>query len=88
MAAKPTTKSQIIKNLSESTNLSKKDVVAFLDALVAHIHADLGNADTPLPTIANWVARNLMRNPATVLPQVGLEFIWVHDAKHGGQSLP
>ena len=42
MAAKPTTKSQIIKNLSESTILSKKYGVALLDALVAPIHADLG----------------------------------------------
>lgn len=38
---KATTKSQIIKNLSETTNLSKKDVTALLDALMAHIHTDL-----------------------------------------------
>lgn len=38
---KATTKSQIIKNLAESTNLSKKDVTALLDALTSHIHTDL-----------------------------------------------
>jgi DNA-binding protein HU-beta len=42
MAAKPTTKSQIIKNLAEKTGLTKKQVVEFLDALVEHIHNDLG----------------------------------------------
>lgn len=42
MAAKPTTKSQIIKNLAEKTGLTKKQVVEFLDALVDHIHTDLG----------------------------------------------
>jgi len=38
---KATSKSAIIKNLAESTELSKKQVMALLDALTAHIHADL-----------------------------------------------
>ncbi|HMO35582.1 MAG TPA: HU family DNA-binding protein [Gemmatales bacterium] len=38
---KATTKSGIIKNLSEATGLSKKDVTAVLDALTDHIHTDL-----------------------------------------------
>ena len=39
---KATTKSQIIKNLAESTSLTKKNVTDLLDALMAHIHTDLG----------------------------------------------
>jgi nucleoid DNA-binding protein len=38
---KATTKSQIIKNLAESTSLTKKNVTDLLDALLAHIHTDL-----------------------------------------------
>lgn len=38
---KATTKSGIIKNLSETTGLSKKDVTTLLDALGDHIRGDL-----------------------------------------------
>lgn len=39
---KATTKSGMIKNLSETTGLAKKDVTALLDALADHIRGDLG----------------------------------------------
>ena len=47
------------------------------------VRADLSNADTPQPTIANSVTCNLMCDSAPILPGVGLELICVQDAKHG-----
>ncbi len=68
MAAKPKTKTQIISALAESTELSKKDVSAVIDAMVqmAYKEAKVGFTVPGLGklVVVNRKAR-MGRNPAT-----------------------
>jgi len=62
-AAKPATKSEILKSLSESTGLSKKEVVAVFDALNGLIKKELSKKS--LFSIPGLVRLKVIKKPAT-----------------------
>ncbi len=66
--AKPMTKSQIVAGVAEATELSKKQTVAAIEALVALAYKNAKNSFT-LPGLGKLVLVNrkarLGRNPAT-----------------------
>lgn len=62
-AAKPATKSEILKSLSDSTGLSKKDVVSVFDALNGLIKKELGKKK--LFSIPGLVRLKVIQKPAT-----------------------
>jgi nucleoid DNA-binding protein len=62
-AAKAPTKSEILKNLSESTGLSKKEVVGVFDALNGLIKKEL--AKRSLFSIPGLVKLKVVKKPAT-----------------------
>ncbi|MEK7524245.1 MAG: HU family DNA-binding protein [Patescibacteria group bacterium] len=68
--AKGMTKSQILAKLAEKTGLAKKQVVEFLDALVALAYKEVkGAGEFTLPGLGKLVkkhrAARMGRNPAT-----------------------
>ena len=68
--AKKMTKSQILQALAEKTGTSKKDVVAFLDALVGLAYAEVKNSgEFTIPGVGKLVKKHrnarVGRNPAT-----------------------
>jgi DNA-binding protein HU-beta len=65
MASKPTTKSALIKSLAEQTELSKKQIVAVLDALSESIKKDLRNKSIGVFTVPGLVKFKLVMNPFT-----------------------
>lgn len=62
-AAKPATKSEILKSLSESTGLSKKEVVAVFEALNGLIKKELSKKS--LFSIPGLVRLKVIKKPAT-----------------------
>jgi nucleoid DNA-binding protein len=61
-SSKPTTKSEIISNLSEKTGLKRKDVVAVFDELSVMIKRDLKNVG--LFNVVGLMKVKLVRKPA------------------------
>lgn len=68
MAGKPLTKAQLITTLAESTGLSKKEIIAVMDAQMALAYTEAKNGFT-IPGIGKLVVVNrkarMGRNPAT-----------------------
>lgn len=64
-AAKARTKSQIIADLAEQTELTKKDVRAVLEALSTLIKKDLSRRGPGTFTIPGLVKLRVVRKPAT-----------------------
>ena len=61
---KATTKSALIKNLADQTELSKKQVIAFLDALAEAIRNDLKNKNVGVFTLPGLVKFKLITKKA------------------------
>src|SRR5258708_2240913 len=64
-AAKPATKSDILKSLTDNTGLSKKDVVGILDGLTDLIKRELGKKGPGMFTIPGLIKLKLVHKPAT-----------------------
>ncbi|MEM6690506.1 MAG: HU family DNA-binding protein [Planctomycetota bacterium] len=65
-AAKPATKTQILQNISEETELSKKDVAAVFDALSGEIEKALkkgGPGQFAIPGLCKIVLRDVPAKP-------------------------
>jgi nucleoid DNA-binding protein len=62
-AAKPATKSEILKSLAESTGLSKKEVTSVLDALHGMIKKELSKKG--VFSIPGLVRLKVIKKPAT-----------------------
>ncbi len=61
---KPPTKTQILTNIAEATDLTKKDVAAVLDALSAEIKKNLGTRGPGAFTIPGLVKVEKKKVPA------------------------
>ena len=64
-AKKPPTKSEIYSNIAESTDLTKKQVAAVIDALSAEIEKNLGKRGPGQFTIPGLCKITVQRKPAT-----------------------
>lgn len=75
-APKPPTKSEIMSNIAEATELTKKDVAAVFEALTAEIEKAISKRNGPgqftIPGLCKIVVRHkpamparMVRNPAT-----------------------
>lgn len=73
---KPPTKSEIMNNMAEATGLTKKEIVAVMDALTAEIENNVGKKGGPgmftIPGLCKIVVQNKpalpkrqVRNPGT-----------------------
>lgn len=67
---KPMTKSQLVAYLAEKSGMSKKDVAAFWDLLIATVYSEVKDAGVcTLPGLGKMVkqhrAARMGRNPAT-----------------------
>ena len=62
---KPPTKSEIYASISESTELTKKQVAAVVDALAAEIQKSLGKRGAGQFTIPGLCKITVQRKPAT-----------------------
>ena len=73
---KPPTKSEIMNNLAEATGLTKKEIVAVMEALTAEIEKNIGKKGGPgmftIPGLCKIVVQNKpalgkreVRNPGT-----------------------
>ena len=73
---KPPTKSEIMNNMAEATGLTKKEIVAVMDALTAEIETNVGKKGGPgmftIPGLCKIVVQNKpalpkrqVRNPGT-----------------------
>ena len=69
-AIKPPTKSQILAEMAESTELTKKDVATVLDALTAQISGQLGKGGSGQFTIPGLCKIVVQHKPATKKRQV------------------
>ena len=63
-AKKPLTKTELMANIAATTQLSKKDVAAVLEALCAEIQKSLGNKGAGAITIPGLVKIEKKRVPA------------------------
>lgn len=64
--AKPLTKSEVLQQLAEKTNLTKKQVSEVFEALTELIRKELGNKKGPgLFTIPGLLKLRVVRKPAT-----------------------
>lgn len=63
--AKAPTKSEVLKNLSENTGLSKKEIAAVIDGLAGLIKKDLGKKGAGVFSIPGLVKLKVVRKPAT-----------------------
>jgi nucleoid DNA-binding protein len=64
-AKKPPTKSEIYANIAETTELSKRQVSAVIDALAAEIEKNLGRRGPGQFTIPGLCKITVQRKPAT-----------------------
>jgi nucleoid DNA-binding protein len=62
--SKPATKSEIVKTLTESTGLSKKDVAGLFDGLTNIIKRELGKKGPGIVTIPGLVKLKVVNKPA------------------------
>ena len=62
---KPPTKSEIYANIAESTELSKREVAAVIDALAAEMQKSLGRRGCGQFTIPGLCKVTVQRKPAT-----------------------
>jgi nucleoid DNA-binding protein len=62
---KPATKTEVLSNIAEATELSKKDVAAVLDALGAEIKKGVGKRGPGAFTIPGLCKIVVQRKPAT-----------------------
>ena len=65
MAKKPMTKSEILSSISETTELTKKDVAGVFDALAALIKKSLGKAGAGQISLPGLMKITVQRKPAT-----------------------
>ena len=63
--AKPATKTEVLSNIADATELSKKDVAAVLDALGAEIKKGIGKRGPGAFTIPGLCKIVVQRKPAT-----------------------
>ncbi len=64
-AAKPRTKSEIYRELSEGTELSRKQIVSVFEAMSGMISKDLGKRGPGVFTIPGLLKVKVVRKPAT-----------------------
>ncbi len=64
-ASKPRTKSEIYRELSERTELSRKQVVAVFDEMATMIKKDLGKRGPGVFTVPGLMKVKVVRKPAT-----------------------
>ncbi len=64
-ATKPRTKSEIYRELSERTELSRKQVVAVFDEMASMIKKDLGRRGPGVFTVPGLMKVKVVRKPAT-----------------------
>ena len=64
-AKKPRTKSEILKSISENTELTKKEVTAVFDEMAAMIQKDLKKNGPGVFTIPGLAKVKVARKPAT-----------------------
>lgn len=62
---KPRTKSEILREIAETTGLTRKDVVAVFDAMSGMIKKDLGRRGVGVFTIPSLAKIRVVRKPAT-----------------------
>jgi nucleoid DNA-binding protein len=66
MATKPMTKSEVYKNLSDDTDLSRKDIAAVFDSLAALMKKNLAGRNAPgLFTVPGLMKIKVVKKPAT-----------------------
>jgi len=63
--AKPATKTEILKSLSDQTGLSKKEVTSILDGLNDIIKRELGKKGAGVVTVPGLVKLKVVNQPAT-----------------------
>jgi len=63
-AVKPRTKTDILKNISETTNLTRKEVVAVFEEMGALMKKDLGRRGPGVFTIPGLVKCRVVSKPA------------------------
>ena len=63
--AKPATKTEIVKSLSDQTGLSKKEVTGLFDGLSTLIKRELGKKGPGVITIPGLVKLKVVHKPAT-----------------------
>ena len=64
-AAKPRTKTEILRELSERTGLARKDITAVFDEMGLLMKKDLGNRGPGTFTIPGLVKCRVVKKPAT-----------------------
>ncbi|TFG47191.1 MAG: DNA-binding protein [Candidatus Brocadiia bacterium] len=64
-SAKPATKSEIISNIAEATQLTRKQVASVLDALSDQIKAGVGKKGTGVFALPGLVKILVIQKPAT-----------------------
>ena len=62
---RPLSKSQVIGNIAEETNLSRKEVSAVFDALGGEIRKALGKSGAGVFNVAGLMKVKIVRKPAT-----------------------
>ena len=62
---KPRTKSEILREIAETTGLTRKDVVAVFDSMSGMIKKDLGRRGAGVFTIPGLAKIRVVRKPAT-----------------------
>lgn len=62
---KPRTKSEILREIAETTGLTRKDVVAVFDSMAGMIKKDLGRRGAGVFTIPGLAKIRVVRKPAT-----------------------
>ena len=78
---KPPTKSEIMNNIAEATGLTKKEVVAVMDALTAEIEKNVGKKGGPgmftIPGLCKIVVQNKPAMPKREVRNPGTgEMVW------------
>ena len=64
-AAKPMSKAQIIADIAETTDLTRKDVAGVFDAMAGQIKKALGRRGTGSYTVPGLMKLTVQRKPAT-----------------------
>ena len=65
-AVKPRTKTDILKNISENTGLTRKEVVAVFDEMAVLVKKDLGRRGPGVFTIPGLVKCRVNSEPASL----------------------
>jgi len=65
MAARPFTKSEILTNITESTELSRKQVASVFDAMTGLIHTSVGKKGPGMFVVPGLMKIMVINKPAT-----------------------